>query len=127
MIIITTIKNIVVSVHHEIITIRSSPSSPSPYIVTWSGLQCALEATEEEKEDVLQKILAPGHDPEIYCSKPSKTIFGLVYYRNIKTAKYMILSIVLIMIVILIIMVILVLIAIPLEVAGACHLLEPPV
>ena len=39
----------------------------------------------------------------------------------IKTAKYMILSIVLIMIVILI------LIAIPLEVAGACHPLEPPV
>ena len=77
MIIITTIKNIVVSVHHESITIRSSPS---PSIVTWSGLQCALEATEEEKEDALQKILAPGHDPEIYCSKPSKTIFGLVYY-----------------------------------------------
>ena len=81
--------------HQEYRCIRSSwkhnhkvfNSSPSPSIVTWSGLQCALEATEEEKEDVLQKILAPGHDPEIYCSKPSKTIFGLVYYWNSKNCE----------------------------------------
>ena len=56
-----------------------------------------------------------------------KLYLVLFIIEIVKTAKYMILSIVLIMIVILIIMVILVLIAIPLEVAGACHLLEPPV
>ena len=45
-------------------------------------------------------------------------LYSVLFIKEIiRTAKYMIL----------IIMVILILIAIPLEVAGACHLLEPPV
>ena len=31
---------------------------------TWSARQCALEAREGEREDVLQRTLAPTHDPD---------------------------------------------------------------
>ena len=33
-------------------------------IDTWSARQCALEAREGEREDALQRTLAPTHDPD---------------------------------------------------------------
>ena len=33
-------------------------------VVTWSALQCALEAREGEREDALQRTLAPARDPD---------------------------------------------------------------